>query len=171
MALEAKVNHHNGGEQHDGEDNEHQEQVDEKDQGVHGDDQQGPCQAAPGAPWLPGQELVIHVIRREGGKHPRLLREVFCPQVLSIVAGHSSRRLLINPSSYPKWFLCFWQQTCNLQGLFLPLPHMEENTDPEIVTQQGRKSLLRPPPLPGPGQHRLFPLRMFFSTVPTSVWK
>lgn len=31
VALEAKVDDHNGGKQHDGEDNKHQEQVDEKD--------------------------------------------------------------------------------------------------------------------------------------------
>lgn len=107
VALEAKVNHHDGREQHNGENNKHQEQIEQEDQGVHGSYQQGPGQAAAGAAGLPGKELVIHVIWGQPGDHPRLLREDFCSKVLRVLARHPSRRST-KPRSYPKkCFLAF----------------------------------------------------------------
>lgn len=129
VTLEAKVNHHNGREQHNGENHKHQEQIHEKDQEVDGGNQQGPGQAAPGAPSLPGKELVIHVIWWEAWKHPRLLREVSSSKVLSVLARHSSRRPLMNPHLSKRVSLLLATDLGrNFQRLFLPLPHRDKNT-------------------------------------------
>lgn len=72
VALEAKINHHDGGKQHNGENNKHQEQIEQENQAVHGSYQQGPGQAAAGAAGLPGKELLIHVIGGQPRDHPGL---------------------------------------------------------------------------------------------------
>lgn len=72
VALETKINHHDGGKQHNGENNKHQEQIEQENQAVHGCYQQGPGQAAAGAAGFPGKELLIHVIGGEPRDHPGL---------------------------------------------------------------------------------------------------
>lgn len=172
VALEAKVNHHNGREQHNGENNKHQEQIKEKDQGVHGSYHQAPRQAAPGAARLPGKELVIHVIRGEPRDHPRPFREDFCSQVLSVLARHSSRRCT-NPRSYPKGVPCFWSDRAGKEFAKAPSASSTRGQEPLTRDHRGarKERSLWAPCFPRACSAQFASFRCFSSSVPASVPK
>lgn len=91
MALEAKVDHHNRGQEDHGKDGGHQEEVQDDDQGIGSRHKERPSPAGTDAPTLHGKQLVIHIVGRKPRNHPRYVRQIVRVVVIHLLVGHLCR--------------------------------------------------------------------------------